>query len=306
MAYSDENRRTQTEAAGNEKTSAALVSILSNICLTLMKLLAGLITGSVAIISEAVHSGMDLVAALMAYVSVKVAEQPPDRDHPFGHGKAENLAALFEGLLIVIAGLLIIYKAAAGLIKPEPLPEIGLGALVMMLSALVNILVSRFLFRVGRRTESAALLADAWHLRTDVYTSFGVFAALGGIMLGERLAPGIDLDFLDPLCALIVALMILKAGGQLTWEAIDNLLDRRLSQEEINLIQCHIQAKAPGIKGFGEIMTRRSGSCRMIYMELKVDRSLSVEDAHQLGEELSDKIRKHFPNSQITFHLEPE
>lgn len=298
--------RSGPEKPGEGKSRAALVSVISNIGLTLMKLAAGLATGSVAIISEAVHSGMDLMAALMAYASVKVADRPPDRRHPFGHGKAENLAALFEGLLIVAAGLLIIRQAALGFFHPEPLPQLGLGALVMLISALVNIFVSRYLFRVGRRTESAALIADAWHLRTDVYTSFGVFAALAGIMIGGRLAPELNLHFLDPLCALLVALLILKAGASLTWEAVENLLDRCLSQEEIDLIQRHIQDQSPAIKGCGSLRTRRSGSCRMIYMELRVDRDLSVEEAHQLGEELSNKIREHFPNSQISFHLDPE
>lgn len=292
--------------ASREKTRAALVSILSNISLTLMKLVAGLLTGSVAIISEAVHSGMDLVAALMAYISVKVSDRPPDRGHPFGHGKAEHLAALFEGLLIVGAGLLIIRQAVGGLLRPEPLPELGLGAVVMLISALVNILVSRFLFKVGQRTESAALVADAWHLRTDVYTSLGVFAALGGIILGQRLAPELDLNFLDPLCALVVALLILKAGVQLSWEAAEHLLDCCLSQEEIDLIQEHVLDLAPEIKGCGDIRTRRSGSCRLIYLDLRVDRALSVEEGHKLGEALVESILEHFPNSQITFHLDPD
>jgi len=292
---------------GRDKTGAALVSVISNICLTLMKLVVGLWTGSVAIISEAVHSGMDLVAALMAYASVRVADRPPDSHHPFGHGKVEYLAALFEGLLIIAAGLLIIHQAVLGLLRPEPLPAMGLGAAVMLISALVNIFVSRFLFKVGQRTESAALVADAWHLRTDVYTSLGVFAALGGIILGKRLAPDLNLDFLDPLCALLVALMILKAGLKLVWEeAIKHLLDHCLSPEEIELIQIHVQELAPAIKGCGDIKTRRSGSCRLIYVDLRVDRFLSVEEGHKLGETLVESIREHFPNSQISFHLDPE
>lgn len=303
------NAKTKPDPAkpGREKTGAALVSIISNICLTLIKLVAGLWTGSVAIISEAVHSGMDLAAALMAYVSVRIADRPPDSHHPFGHGKVEYLAALFEGLLIVAAALLIIHQAVAGLLRPQPLPEMGLGAAVMLISALVNIFVSHFLFKVGRRTESAALVADAWHLRTDVYTSLGVFVALGGIIIGKRLAPELNLDFLDPLCALIVALMILKAGIKLVWkEAVTHLLDHSLSPEEIDLIQLHVQYLAPDIKGYGDIMTRRSGSCRLIYVSLRVDRSLSVEEGHKLGETLAESIREHFPNSQIYFHLDPE
>lgn len=293
------------ERAGREKTGAALVSIVSNSGLVLLKLAAGLWTGSVAVISEAIHSAMDLLAALTAYVSVRVAVRPADVHHPYGHGKAEYLAALFEGALIIAAGAGIIWQAAGGFFSPRPIPAPGLGMLVMLVSAAVNILVSRFLFKVGRRTESAALMADAWHLRTDVYTSLGVFAALGGIMLGRKISPDLNLAFLDPLCAMIVALMILKAGVKLTWEAIGQLLDHSLTQEELKLVESHIRQYAPKIKGYGNIKTRRSGSCRVVYMELIVDGTMNVEEAHALGDQVAESIREHFPDSQISFHLEP-
>lgn len=291
---------------GRQKSRAALTSIISNTALTTMKLAAGFLTGSVAIISEAVHSGMDLLASLMAYVSVRVADKAPDEEHPFGHGKAEHLAALFEGLLIVIAGALIIRQAVGALFNPEPLPALGWGALVMLIATVVNILVSKYLFRVGQRTSSAALVADAWHLRTDVYTSLGVFAALGGIMLGGHLRPGWNLHLLDPLCAMLVAGLILKAGLTLSWEAICHLMDQSLSQEELKLIHEHIKTRSPNILGYGDIRTRRSGSCRLVYMELKVDGALSVDEAHAIGEELSDCIKEHFPECRIDFHLEPQ
>lgn len=294
------------EGGGREKSRAALVSIISNTCLMLFKFAAGLITGSVAIMSEAVHSGMDLVAAFMAYCSVRVAERPPDSHHPFGHGKAEHLAALFEGLLIIAAALAVLWQAGHSFLAPEPLPDLGLGALVMLISAIVNILISRFLFKVGERTESAALIADAWHLRTDVYTSFGVFAALAGIMLGAYWKPDLNLAFLDPLCAALVGLMILKAGGKLSWEAIGQLLDHSLTPEELKLIQDHIKAHSPFVKGYGDIKTRRSGSCRMVFMELIVDGNMSVDEAHALGHLVADSIKDHFPDSQISFQLEPK
>ncbi|MDL2259895.1 cation diffusion facilitator family transporter [Deltaproteobacteria bacterium OttesenSCG-928-K17] len=294
-------------AGGREKKAAAMVSIISNTTLVILKLGAGILTGSVAIISEAVHSAMDLAAALMAYVSVRVAERPPDLRHPFGHGKAEDLAALFEGLLIIAAGGFVGWKAVNGLFKPEPLPELGLGMMVMLVSGLVNILVSRFLFKVGRRTESAALIADAWHLRTDVYTSLGVFAALAGIMAGARFCPDVNLTILDPICALVVGLMIIKAGVTLTKEAVNQLLDCSLSRDELGLILSHIQARAPEIKGYGPVLSRRSGSRRLVYMVLHVDGDMPLKEAHALGEDLSDDIREHFPgDSEITFHLEPQ
>lgn len=292
--------------AGRKKARAALLSIISNTCLTALKLVIGFLTGSMAIISEAIHSGMDLLAALMTYLSVKVADRPPDHTHPFGHGKAENLAALFEGTLILIAGLLIIKQSVAAIIEPQPLPGLGLGVLVMLLSAVVNIFVSRYLFKVGKQTESAAVIADAWHLRTDVYTSLGVLAALSAIMLGRFFRPDLDLTILDPLCAITVALVIIKTGVRLSWEAINNLLDQSLNKEETELILNHIKEQAPRIIGYGDIKTRRSGSSRIVYMELKVDGAMSVEEAHKLGETMTESIREHFPDSQIIFHLEPQ
>lgn len=303
-APADKAKHSTDRTPGQEKSRAAMWSIISNCGLVTLKLVAGIFTGSVAIISEAVHSAMDLLAALMAYVSVKVADQPADSNHPFGHGKAEHLAALFEGALIIGAAGAIIWKAWKGFMSPEPIPALGLGLLVMFISALVNIIVSRHLFKVGQKTESAALVADAWHLRTDVYTSLGVFAALGGIVIGQRF--GLDLTILDPLCAAAVALMILKAGVHLTWEAMGQLLDHSLTAEELELIENHISLYAPQVKGHGAIKTRRSGSCRVVYMELVVNGSMNVEEAHALGEKVALSIQEHFPDSQITFHLEPK
>ena len=168
----------------NKKTSVALLSVLSNSVLVIFKLIIGTIIGSVSVISEAIHSGMDLAAALLAFFAVRLAGKHADEDHPFGHEKVENISAAVEALLIFIAAGWIIYEGVKKLINPEPIETIGWGVGVMLFSAIANLIVSQRLFKVGKNTDSAALMADGWHLRTDVYTSAGVMTGLAFICQG--------------------------------------------------------------------------------------------------------------------------
>ena len=169
------------------KASVARLSVISNTTLMLLKLAVGLAIGSVSVISEAIHSGMDLLAAIIALFAVKISGKPADQHHPFGHGKVENISGTVEALLIFLAAIWIIYEAIKKLLNPQPLEDVGWGVAVMFVSAMVNIFVSRTLFKVGKETDSVALQADAWHLHTDVYTSAGVMAGLGIIWLGSFL-----------------------------------------------------------------------------------------------------------------------
>jgi cation diffusion facilitator family transporter len=153
----------------NEKIRTARLSIISNCSLIVMKLLAGIFS----IISEAIHSGMDLLASIIAFLSVKMSDTPPDRKHPYGHGKVENISGVIEAILIFIAAGWIIFEAIHKIIKPAPIENIEVGAAVMAVSAFINFLVSRRLYKVAKKTDSIALEADALHLKTDVYTSVG-------------------------------------------------------------------------------------------------------------------------------------
>lgn len=166
------------------KMAAARLSVYSNSGLILVKLIVGVLSGSVSIISEAIHSGVDLLAAFIALFSVRTSHIPADDIHPFGHGKIENISGTIEALLIFLAAGWIVYEALDKLMNVKPLESLGLAVGVMMVSSAVNWLVSSLLFRVGRESESIALQADAWHLRTDVYTSLGVMASLALIWLG--------------------------------------------------------------------------------------------------------------------------
>ncbi|MBC7294455.1 MAG: cation transporter, partial [Thermoleophilia bacterium] len=189
------------------KSGAAVLSVLSNSLLILLKVAVGLLTGSVAVLSEAIHSAVDLVAALIALFAVRKSGQAADERHPYGHGKFENISGTIEALLIFLAAAWIIYEAVRKLISPRAvdMPVWGVG--VMLVSAIVNIVVSGRLLKVGRETESVALQADAWHLRTDVYTSAGVMVGLLAIWLGSVFAPDVDLRWVDPAVAIVVALL---------------------------------------------------------------------------------------------------
>ncbi|MDR2339474.1 MAG: cation diffusion facilitator family transporter [Deltaproteobacteria bacterium] len=283
----------------------ALFSIASNATLIILKLIAGALTGSIAIISEAVHSFLDLLASFMTWVAVRFSEHPPDLDHPFGHGKAENLASLFEALLIIAGGLYIVKEAIEGLMGDRHLPSLTAGILVMFLSSAVNLVVSAILFRKGKENGSPALVADAWHLRTDVYTSAGIMLALLVIHVGKLIDPALDLGFIDSAAALVVSFFILKTGWTLAWEAITNLLDHSLGDDELRMIEDHIARFAPKILGYRRLRTRRSGPFQIIVVDLFVDGGLSVWEAHELGNTVVLGIKKHYPHADITFHLEP-
>jgi len=203
------------ERANQVKRSTARLSILSNTALVIMKLTVGFAIGSVSIISEAIHSAIDLVAAVIAFISVKKSSEPPDREHTFGHGKFEDFSGLIEAVLIFIAAILIIREAALKLMGEGEELNMGMliaGIVVMFISATANWYVSGRLMKAAKATESIALEADAWHLRTDVYTSLGIFAGLVLIRLTGW-------KFLDPLFAIAVAVFIMKAAYDLTRRA---------------------------------------------------------------------------------------
>ena len=215
----------------NAKVSTARLSVLSNTILIVMKLAAGIISGSVSIISEAIHSSMDLVAAIIAYFSVRVSDTPPDSRHPYGHGKIENISGVIEALLIFIAAAWIIFEAVKKLLGGEiQLESIGLGSLVMIISAIINSFVSFRLYKVARQTHSVALEADALHLKTDVYTSLGVAAGLGLIIITV-------IKWFDPAVAVIVALFIIGESYQMMRRAFTPLLDAAWATDEIQNLE---------------------------------------------------------------------
>ncbi|NPV04576.1 MAG: cation transporter [Syntrophaceae bacterium] len=287
------------------KKRVALLSVFSNATLVALKLAVGLAIGAVSVLSEAIHSAVDLVASGIAWYSVRTSAIPADREHPWGHGKVENMSGTVEALLIFLAAGWIVYEAVGKIIRPEPLDMAAWGAAVMLLSAAVNTAVSRMLFRVGRETDSVALIADGWHLRTDVYTSAGVMAGLGAIWAASHVAPGVDLNWVDPAAALAVAVLIVKAAWDLTRRSARDLLDVRLPGDEVAWVERLIREYGPAVKGFHQLRTRKSGHFRFVEFHVKVDPAMTVEASHRITQELTREIRERFPGASVTIHVEP-
>ena len=284
----------------------ALLSVVSNTLLIAMKVVAGLTIGSVSVLSEAIHSGVDLLASLIAWFAVRTADQPPDQSHPYGYGKFENVSGTVEALLIFVAAGWIIYESVQKLLHPTPLQGITWGVGVMAISAAVNLFVSSRLFKVGRETQSIALLADAWHLRTDIYTSVGVMVGLALIQVGKMLWPGTPLYWLDPLTAIAVALLIIRAAYSLTMQSARDLVDSSLPSEEERWIRAAIVRSASrGVKGCHRLRTRKSGAVRFVEFHMLVDPNMSVKDSHDLAEDLSASIERRFVHTNVLVHVEP-
>jgi cation diffusion facilitator family transporter len=284
------------------KESTARLSVMSNAGLVVMKFAVGTAIGSVSIISEAIHSSMDLIAALIAFFSVRKSAEPPDAQHEFGHGKFEDISGLIEALLIFIAAFLIIWEAgqkllgeSSELLNPELLMW---GIAVMGISAFVNWYVSNRLFNVGKQSESIALESDAWHLRTDVYTSLGVFIGLILIRLT-------GMTILDPLIAIGVAIVIMKAAYDLTRRSLSDLIDHSIPPADEKRIQEIICDHASIYAGFHDLKTRRSGPEIFIEFHLVVPGTISVLQSHDLADHLEADLKTEFPRANITIHAEP-
>ncbi|HEX2919727.1 MAG TPA: cation diffusion facilitator family transporter [Bacteroidales bacterium] len=280
----------------NQKVKVARLSIISNSFLIILKLVSGLISGSVSIISEAIHSSMDLIAAMIAFFSVKVSDNPPDSRHPYGHGKIENISGVIEALLIFIAAAWIIIEAVKKLTGPLiELESIGIGSAVMITAAIVNTIVSRRLYKVAKKTNSVALEADALHLKTDVYTSLGV--AIGLILI---MATG--LNWLDPIVAILVAFFIIFESYQLLKRAFNPLLDEAWQEDEIKELEATLNTM--NVR-YHELRTRIAGNYRFIDLHIEIPEEVSVGNAHKYCDKIEDELTSKFINLNVTIHVEP-
>jgi len=299
------DNRSEKSSPDRKKSNAALLSIASNLALVILKFITGTAIGSVSIVSEAIHSSVDLLAAIIAFFSVKTSGKPADDDHPFGHGKVENISGTVEALLIFLAAGWIIVEAAAKLENPRPMEDAAWGVAVMLISVAANIFVSRHLFKVGEETDSVALKADAWHLQTDIYTSLGVMAGLFIITLGRIIAPHMELYWVDPVAALIVAALIIKAAYHLTVESARDLVDVGLPADEVTEVRRHVMAFAPTIRGIHRLRTRKAGSSRFVEFHIRVDAGMSVDESHRITDMVTCSIKEHYPGTTVTIHIEP-
>ncbi|MGB8217661.1 MAG: cation diffusion facilitator family transporter [Candidatus Methanoperedens sp.] len=287
-------------AAHKEITSVAKLSIYSNSLLLIMKLAVGLFIGSISILSEALHSGIDLLAAIIANYSVRKAGQPADEEHKFGHGKFENVSGTVEAILIFVAAIIILYKSGEKLLGNDGIEFelIGIGIVVMGISAIVNFYVSSRIMKVAKKAESIALEADAYHLTTDVYTSAGVFIGLILIKLTNN-------PIFDPVMAIIVALIIIKASYDLTKRSVSGLMDMKLSDKEENIIKSIISEHYSEFAEYHDLRTRMSGAERYVDLHLVVPKNQHVVEAHEFCDHLEKDIKEKIPNLSILIHVEP-
>lgn len=282
------------------KKLAAKLSVVSNAALIILKLIAGFISGSISIISEAVHSCSDLLASVITLFSVHKSEQPADFDHQFGHGKYEDLSGLIEGILIILAALYILYEVLKKITgTSEPISDSGLGMIVMFISVVANILVSLYLMKVAKNTDSIALYADAEHLNTDIYSSLTVF--LGLVCIHYT-----GIHAIDPILAVIVAVIIIHTGYKICKEAVNNLLDGSLPEKNIKEIKSIIEKyNEHGICGIKEIKTRKAGKNKEINITLLLEGERTIKYAHDLCDALEKDIEQNLGNTEVTIHVEP-
>jgi cation diffusion facilitator family transporter len=283
-----------------EKQRTAKLSIASNSALILLKVIAGTITGSVAILTDAVHSSIDLIASIVAYFSIRKAGEPADDSHRYGHEKIENLAAAIEGILVLIGSAAIAFEAIRRLVGHGTVRTLGLGIAVTAFALVANVLVSSYIARGARRTDSPALAADATHLRTDAMSS-------GAVLLGLILLEATGANWIDPVVALLVAAPIVYTGVGLLNRATRVLVDESLPAEEVAAIREAIESFGPrGVVGYHELRTRRGGSQRYIDLHVQFRHGTSLEDAHRTAHELQDVIAARLNGADVLIHLEPE
>jgi cation diffusion facilitator family transporter len=285
---------------GGTRAPAALLSIVSNTGLILLKLVAGAVTGSVAILTEAIHSAIDLIASIVAYFSVRQAETPADASHRYGHEKFENVAAGVEGMLIVVGAGIIVYTASHSLVVGPELESLGFGIAVVGFATVVNLVVSTVLFRRARATQSPALEGDAAHLRTDAWTSLGV-------LVGLALVQWTDATWLDPVVALAIAAAIVVTGLRVTARSWRVLVDEALPEDELEAIRGAIEEFADrGVAGYHQLRTRRAGARRYVDLHVQFRAGMSLEDAHAIAHELQARIGERLHDADVLIHLEPE
>jgi cation diffusion facilitator family transporter len=280
------------------RSGAVKFSLAIVIGLIVFKVVVGVITGSISVIAQAVDSFLDLLAITITFFAVIIATKPADENHPFGHGKVENMAAIVQAMLIFTAGGLIIYSAVRRIITGAAieLTEAGIG--VMLVSIIASIFLSRHLLRVSRATDSIALEASARNIAADVYSA-------AGVLLGLIVIRFTRLSIIDPIIALLVSLIILKAAYDVLRRSFGGLIDVKLPEAEENVIRSAIMEHAGELVDFHELRTRKAGSQRYIDLHLVMPKDISVEEAHRMCDHLEQDIEGKLQQASVTIHVEP-
>lgn len=279
------------------KQTISRFSVISAMLLLVLKLLVGILTSSISILSEAIHSAIDLLATFISYCAIRKSAISADEDHPYGHGKFENLSGALEALLIVLAGVWILYEAYEKLYDTNSPEFLGYGIIVMLISTAVNSWVSHKLITVAKQTHSPALEADGLHLQADVWTS-------GGVLIGLLVMQLTGWSWLDPLIAIIVSLIIFKTGYSMLKNNIAQLTDTSLPKEEEQII-AEIVTRHEQVNSLHRLRTRYSGSHRLIDMHLGLDKNIHLDKAHAICDQLETSITQRLGMCDVIIHLEP-
>jgi cation diffusion facilitator family transporter len=288
-----------------EKTNAALSSVGAAVGLTTFKIIVGLLTNSLGILAEAAHSGLDLMAALMTFFAVRVADKPADREHPFGHGKMENISALFETLLLLVTSGWIIYEAAHRLTAPEVHVEVSIWSFVVMgTSIVVDMTRSRILMQAARKHNSQALEADALHFSTDIWSSSVVILGLVFVMAGRYFPSLAFLEKGDAIAALVVALIVIYVSAELGIRSIQALLDAAPKNGEYERIIEEV-GRMKGISNVHAVRIRSSGAGWFVDMHVTMDGNMTLNESHALTEKVERRVQKILRKSDVTVHVEP-
>ncbi len=286
-----------TTQESKEKRSIALTSVLAAIFLTGFKLVIGLITGSLGILSEALHSALDLVAAAITFFAVRHSDKPADEDHNYGHGKIENYSALIETLLLVITCIWIIYEAVHRLTTGKMVIDVTVWSfIVIVTSIIVDISRSRALYRVAKKHDSQALEADALHFSTDIWSSSVVLIGLIGAAF--------HFYYADPIAALIVAMIVLTVSYRLGKRSFNALVDR--APFGLNEKIYEIVGEIPEVKNFHDIKVRESGPYKFVDLNIHVEKNLTIDQAHEISHKVEEAITKKIKNVKVMVHTEPE
>ena len=280
------------------KITAARFSIAVAVGLALLKLVTGVLTGSLAVLSSAVDSLLDILMSGINFAAISHAEQPADEKHPYGHGKFETLATLFQSIVIAVSGGWIIFEATRRLMEGRLVTQPGGGVAVMAVSLVASWLISRYLKRVAKDTDSSALAADALHFSMDVYTNLALLVSL--VILAWT-----GLPWIDPVMSLLVAIYILVEAIRLLRHGLGDVLDEQLPVEIQAELEKAIAEHKHELFGYHNLRTRRAGSQKLIDFHLTVCKHLSVEEAHHITDHLEKKIGEHIQGSDVTIHVEP-
>lgn len=287
-----------TQTSKSPKLAAARLSVLTALGLAILKLVTGFFTGSLAVLTSAIDSLLDILMSGINMMAIRHAEQPADEQHPYGHGKFESLATIFQSLIIAVSGGWIIYEAVQRMIESSPIKQTGIGIIVMSISTVASILISRHLRRVARETDSSALEADSLHFAMDVYTNL---ALLIGLILISRF----NLPWLDPVMSFLVAIYILVESLKLLRQAMRDILDEQLPETVRLEIETLIDDHKHDLFGYHNLRTRRAGSQKLIDFHLTVCKHLSVEEAHDITDYIEKKIGEEIIGTDVTIHVEP-